>query len=235
MRTTPTTILATVLTLACSVPDPPTPPPGAEGAGVPAKFVELPEGGPVGTAPSADVVQDGPADAVVDPDIIVAGAPPSYGRITPPGFILREGEGVKLSGTIAYMGQTDPIGTLTLEVAVDPGQGKPTTGPLHVQELEGPGEWSLLVPEDLGPVQLLAYFDADMNGPGEDEYQGHYGSPLTVAKAAITGLDISIDGDRIPKTDLVDPPPGEAQGEPSAAPAPQDEGELPTPAEAAPE
>jgi hypothetical protein len=185
MRATPLFVLFATLTLGCSG--------SADQAGA----------GPAATGPAPG----GAGGAIDAPTGDEGSAPPAYGRITPAGFVLDADEGVKLSGTLRYVGQAEPVGTLMLEISVDPGPDGETAGPIHVQELEGLGEWALQVPEDLGPIKILAYYDADMNGPGPEEPKGHYDVPINVGSEAIPGIDFIITDEAPAPPDPDAPPP----------------------------
>lgn len=205
MRATPTCILFTMLALGCS---------GSADQATPTD--------PAATGPATE----GQAPSIDAPTGQEGAAPPPYGRITPPGFVLDEGEGVTLSGSIRFVGAAEPVGTLMLEISVDPGEGAETTGPIHVQELEGLGEWSAQVPEDLGPIRLIAYFDADMNGPGPDEPQGHYDPPLSVGSEDIPGIDFMVTDQAQPE-DPSAPPPETSDFEPHVKSESEKEAEPP--------
>jgi hypothetical protein len=157
---------------------------------------------PAATGPAPN----GQAASIEAPTGEEGAAPPPYGRITPPGFVLDEGEGVTLSGTIRFVGAAEPVGTLMMEINVDPGADNPAAGPIHVQELEGLGDWAVQVPEDLGPIMIIAYFDADMNGPNPEEPKGHYDPPLSVGSEDIPGIDFMVT-DEVPPDDPTELPP----------------------------
>ncbi len=150
--------------------------------------------------------------------------------------MLGPGEGVSLKGTVAYKGEAEPVGTLRLEVSVVTGpEDTPMNQMVHVEDLEGVGDFSIQVPADLGQVFLMAYFDEEMNGPNEGEMGGGNEDPITVAKANITGIELVVD------SPLGDPPEGQEIGPdgkpvrpPAAEEAPAEEPAAEPAAEEAP-
>lgn len=150
-----------------------------------------------------------PGSAEADPAALAgAGAPPvdgatppSYGRITTPSTVVGDDEGIELSGTTAYLDDTPLVGTVRLEVMTAGGDGETTL--LVVEDLEGLGPWSVRVPEDLGPVNVLAYVDAEMNGPSPGEPSSNLIEPITVAKADISGIELVLSAkDPVPPEEL---------------------------------
>ncbi len=162
------TIAATlVLSSACSGPEPATDPglaPGGAGTAAPADAADAP-------APDGD-------------------RPPAFGRVDPPGFILADDEGVELSGVTAYLDELPPVGTLRIELSSITEGGESTL--LVVQDLEELGAWSMRVPQDIGPVNLLAYFDVEMNGPSVGEPSAALTEPIVVAQQDIGGIELVI-------------------------------------------
>jgi len=143
-------------------------------------------------------------------------------RIEPPGFGLEDGEGVKISGTIAYEGELD--GQLRVEILQSGGKG---AGPqlLHALTLDELGAWSVVAPSGLGEVNLVAYLDRDQNGPSSDEPTALLEDAVDVGKVDISGLELVL----VPQADT----------EPSKEPTPTEgdavEGEVaPVEGEAAP-
>jgi hypothetical protein len=151
-----------------------------------------------------------PGSAEADPPTQVQGGapavdgatPPSHGRITAPSSALGDDEGIELSGTMAYLDDPPLVGTVRLEVMTTGDDGEATL--LVVEDLEGLGPWSVRVPEDLGPVNLLAYVDAEMNGPNPGEPSSNLIEPITVAKADISGIELVLSANEpVPEEDLV--------------------------------
>ncbi len=194
-------VLMPALALGCPPPEPPAvdpqPPaqpsdddvqadaPGEPGA------EDAPAGeGEEGAEAEGDAVADAEgdpeeADAALD-EAEAAGPPAADTRILPPGFVIGAGQGVLLSGTVTYTEDPGTNGQLTMEVL--PAKGG--TGPLHVELLDGKGDWSLRVPKNLGDVNLLFYFDGDNNGPSAGETSFDYPEPISIGSSDVTGLAI---------------------------------------------
>ncbi len=180
------------------------------------------------------------------------GGPPAFGRVDPPGFVLSESEGVVLSGRLTYIDEAEPAGTLRLEVMAMLADGESTL--LAVQDLEELGDWKMRVPKDLGAIGILAYFDAEMNGPSPGEPLGQVFEPVVVGQEDIAGIDLTLsamepvapeagapgpEGEK--GEELEEPPEAGAAAEPApvedapAEPAPVEEAPAePTPVEEAP-
>jgi hypothetical protein len=181
-------LLATLSLVACgaSQPDATQPQPGG-GAAPPPAGDAAPEGG---TAPAPPTGEPGAGEEVEGsgPE-----APPPYSRVEPPGFVLEQGEGVKISGSIVNTSDIEPVGTLRLEVSVETGpEDLPIQKMVHVEDLEGLGAFSIRVPADLGKVFLSAYFDEDMNGPTPGELGGAIREPLVIGKQAVGDVRIDL-------------------------------------------
>jgi hypothetical protein len=116
------------------------------------------------------------------------GAPPAFGRVDPPGFILGDDEGVELSGNLSYIDEVEPVGSLRLEVMAVVGEAETTL--LAVQDLEELVDWKMRVPKDLGEITILAYFDAEMNGPSPGEPLGQLFENLVIGSESIGGIDL---------------------------------------------
>ncbi|NOY25203.1 MAG: hypothetical protein GXP62_04965 [Oligoflexia bacterium] len=138
------------------------------------------------------------APGIRDPSRGVADdAPPAPGQRDVHALTL-DGPTVTLSGTVTYwQANTDlqevPIeysGSLRLEVLREP-DADGYSAMLHSQQLDGPGPFTLAVPQDLGQVHLFAYVDAGSNGPDPDEPRGNT-KDFKVAQEDIGGLDLVI-------------------------------------------
>jgi len=129
-------------------------------------------------------------------------------RIEPPGFGLEDGEGVKISGTIAFEGDLD--GQLRVEILQSGGEG---AGPqlLHALTLEELGPWSVVAPKGLGEVNLVAYLDRDQNGPSPDEPMALLEDTVDVGEVDIPGIELLLVAE--PDPDLgKEPRPTEGEG-----------------------
>ncbi len=211
MSFTRTILLAPIFVLGCGSSDPATTP-------APGDVVAPPN-------PEAPAVEGEPGEGIIQE----GDTPPAFGRIDPPGFVLGDGEGVLISGTVVQKAEIEPVGTLRLEVSVLTGpEDTPMNQMVHVQDLEGLGEFQIRVPADLGKVNLTAYFDEEMNGPNPGELGGGTQEPFTVGSTDVTGVVLSLDAV------LGDPPEGQEigpDGKPVIGPgAPIDAAPVPEPA-----
>lgn len=119
------------------------------------------------------------------------GTPPQGmgGRPVPPGFQVTAGEGIKLSGTLAYTGAK--TGTITIDFLR---QGENTNFPdlVHSLTLTQPGPWEVETPKDAGNVWVVAFLDGNANGPDPSEPAGRVQDIVKVESASIAGLDITL-------------------------------------------
>lgn len=149
-----------------------------------------PQGGPPPTSPG----QPDPS-AVPNPD---GTAPPAAGgaagatpgaRPAAPGFQVTAGQGVKISGTAVYAGSAK--GKLRIDFLRNP-EGAPFPELIHSIELEKPGEWSVEAPQDIGELSVVAFLDADDNGPSPGEPMALYKSPLKIEKTEVKGVVLEL-------------------------------------------
>lgn len=185
--------------LACSDPTiveaeaPPSVPPAASVA-------------PAGVAPDPAAVAGSPglppgppgppADGAgaPDPNNNAPPAPPAV-PVHPGTPIEATGSGVSVSGTTSYAGSQK--GTIRVDFLRQGAQG---TGPELVGSLtlKEFGPFSVEVPPSLGKVVIVAYIDANGDGPSEGEARGH--APLDryeIGTSSITGVDITL-SDELP-------------------------------------
>ncbi len=146
-----------------------------------------PGGGPPGGAPGEGGAgaplppQDGtqePAKVVVHPDVE---------------FQVEGGKGVKVSGSVTYTGSQK--GTIRVDFlrAQDKAGFPEIVGSLT---LKAPGPFSVDVPQNLGKVQIVAYVDADGNGPSDGEAAGHPPKDnYDIETDPVSGVDITLSED----------------------------------------
>ena len=135
----------------------------------------------------ADTDIDGVPDAGLEPvgaggnPLTIAASDIDAGTIE---LALPAVEVVKLSGTISCDG-CPAVGIVLSAVG---------GGPLTVLGPVPPGPWSTVVPASLGPVELAAFVDLDVDGdPDEpDEFVSYPENPIEIGKTDITGLDINL-------------------------------------------
>lgn len=103
-------------------------------------------------------------------------------------FKVEPGQGVKLSGTIAYAGTK--TGTLRLDILRNP--GTPGTFPelLYSATLDKAGPWEVEAPKNTGAVGIVAYLDADGNGPSQGEPAAEVAAE--VKDAPLPALDLTL-------------------------------------------
>ncbi|RME25929.1 MAG: hypothetical protein D6798_07770, partial [Deltaproteobacteria bacterium] len=94
--------------------------------------------------------------------------------------------------------QVDYVGELRIELLSDEADQRNQL--LHSARLPGPGPFTLTVPQDLGKVHLFAYYDAQGDGPGEDEPRASSRS-FRIKDEDITGLKLEVGPNRIDSQD----------------------------------
>lgn len=183
-------------------------------------------GGPAPTAPLA------PPDGAVapPPEGAPAGAPggvpgelppPPAGGVRPDNvFQVTSGQSVKISGTVSYSG------TRTGDLRVDFLKSNVGAFPelAHSITLPKPGPFEVEAPKGYGELSVVAFLDADGNGPSEGEPAARIEGTITVADADITGLSLTLSdapnlGDLKPPGAGGGKPPGDATtGGPTQSP-----------------
>jgi hypothetical protein len=160
--------LCSILAIGCvEVPEQPLDVgPGAHGAPPPGPGAKDGPGGPGGPQP--------PAGAA---------------RMQPKGFEVAEGEGVTISGTVAYEGQAQ--GTLRVDfLPANPDQGLP--GAVHSLTLAEPGPFSVEAPKGYGGLLICAFVDSNDDGPSRGEPKVLLSEPLEVGSEAIEGVQLTV-------------------------------------------
>jgi hypothetical protein len=155
--------------------------------------------------PPATGAPSGPAGG---PAAAGGAAQPGPGkRPQAPGFKVEAGQGLKISGTIAYAGEKK--GTVRMDF-LKVGASGDFPELVHTMDLAAVGPWELEVPKDAGELAIVCYMDADDNGPSDGEPAGRVAGRIKVGQDPVTGLDITL----ADEPDLGDlkpgPPPGGA-------------------------
>ncbi len=222
-------LLFTLLIAGC-----PEPPPSYQGPG---------EGGGK-QGPGGAVAGGGPPEGAGQPG--AAGAAPQK----PEGFQVEEGEGIKITGTLAYAGSEEGSFRIDfLKISED----SPMPVAVHSLEVEELGAWEVQAPTKAGEFTLCAFLDLNEDGPSPGEPKVILEKALNVDEADITGIDLTIldNWDETNQPDPGDRPaieeggpgappvdgavPVEEAGEPEAeGGAPAEEGGEPAPEEGDP-
>lgn len=144
---------------------------------------------PVGPPPGAG---DGTAEGALPPSPPPDGTPADPGtQMAPTKLQLAPGEGVTLSGTIQYSG------TLTRPIRIDLSQPAPTADNsgaskiLLATQIQAAGPWSVELPRGVGKVDIVAFIDADNNGPSDNEPVARR-TGVQVGDAPVAGLDLTL-------------------------------------------
>lgn len=198
------------------------PDPNAVVEGAPSLEPAALEGGapPLGAPPSDPGAGPQPAG---EPAPTPGGeAGPSAGRPAGVAFQVEPGKGVRLSGTVSYGGAAS--GTLRIDFLKNPA-GASFPELVHTLSLAAPGPWSVEAPADLGEISIVAFLDANDDGPGAGEPAGMI-ERTTVGSAAMANLDITLSD----TPELGSLKPGAGPG----APPPQAGGSVPPPPSDAP-
>lgn len=168
------------------------------------------------TAPPADLSQPG-QDAQPGAD----GAPPSGaggagGAAHTVDATVAPGEGVLLSGSIAYEGEK------TGRIRIDVLTTRDNNPHLLAKTLELPamGDWSIELPKDFGAVNVVGFLDQTGDGPTPDDPAMALPEALQIADEPIEGLALVLSDD--PELGLLTP--GGPPPEPGAEPVPDGQG-----------
>ncbi len=160
------------------------------------------------------------------------GAPPGgeggapNGRPVAPGFKVTTGEGIKLSGTVSYTGSK--TGVVRIDFLQKSTQSN-FPDLIHSMELATPGAWEVEAPKDGGEFWVVAFLDADGNGPSPGEPAARVKDMVKLGSTPIAGLDLALSD----TPDLGDLAPGGASPE-GAAPGGAPPGAELKPGEAPP-
>ncbi len=117
--------------------------------------------------------------------------PPAAGG--PPGskFVIEDGEGVEISGTIRYAGAAQ--GKLFLDVLdASPDTPEDSVRLLHSTTVEAPGAWTIVAPKGRGPVRLCAFIDVDDNGPTPADPKVVTPEPIDIGSSPIHGVTLEL-------------------------------------------
>ena len=138
------------------------------------------------------------------------GPPPEPGS-----FNMEEGAGVTVSGTLRYTGEAK--GMVRIDVLRKEEDAPPQL--LHVEKLDGPGEFSFQAPSNTGEVSLVAFVDVDEDGPSPTDPAGR--ADIEIAEETLADLRIDLSDE----PELGDLTPGDA---PAPSDAPSEDGAAPT-------
>ena len=198
--------LLPLLLILAGCPDPAATDPSANGA--------PPPGGPAPGGPPGEAQPGAPAEGSQagapggDPNNVLTGgtspAPPPGGRPKPTGFELVPGQGIKLGGTVTYSGAA--TGKLRVDLLRNP-EGAPYPELMASLELDKPGPWSIEVPKDYGDLSIIAFLDADDNGPSAGEPRSPFSAPIKIGKTDVSDVTLEMSDD--PKDATGKGPPGE--------------------------
>ena len=110
---------------------------------------------------------------------------------------MAEGEGVTVSGTATYTGEeTGPVHLLVMSVPTSKGNGK-KPDLLYSTQVDGPGDWSVELPKDLGEIDIMFVMDIDGDGPTLGDPRGVM-PKVNVASAAIPDLAVELSNEPPP-------------------------------------
>ena len=175
MRTprTHTPALSLLILLTCGLnlagcPDPTVEPSGGGGPGGPGGGGP---GGPGGGGPG------GPGGG--------AGQPTRPADVL---FKVEAGQGVTISGTVAYEGEK--TGQLKLDFLNKNESGLPDL--LHTMKLDAPGAWTVEAPKGLGEVYVISFIDQKDDGPSPDDPAGMTTEPLQVGEEPIADVTVTL-------------------------------------------
>lgn len=102
-------------------------------------------------------------------------------------FIVEDGEGITLSGTVSS--EESLTGQVQLDFLQLDASGARTL--VHATSVAGVGDWSELVPKGFGEVYIMAFADNDRNGPSEHDPKAVAG-PITVGDENVEGIDLTL-------------------------------------------
>jgi len=143
--------------------------------------------GEVPAGPGGEAGQPPPPMGAGDGGQGAAGAPTAA-----TGFGVAPGEGVLLTGSLAYDGTR--TGTIRIDfLTADPDAAMP--GAVHTLVLDAPGPWSVEAPRDFGRLQICAFLDENGDGPSPGEPKVMLDEPLTVASTPIADLALVVRDD----------------------------------------
>jgi hypothetical protein len=222
VRLAPVAVLAASSVLFTGCPDPTASQDGAASTDQPMSMQPSKDGPAPGGDPSA--VGGGPAGQPgMQPG--PGQAPPGGGRPKAKGFEVTPGQGVKISGSIAYKGTK--TGTICVDFLK---QGKDNDFPELVDSitLDKMGPFEVEAPKDFGDVWIVSFIDANGNGPDAGEPAARVKDAVKIGSENISNitLELSDSPDLGKLTPGGDVPPGGAAagksapgaGAPGAAP-----------------
>lgn len=149
-----------------------------------------PDPNPVG---SYDELSGGAAAAPDDAGDAVPDTPPDIGASQPNDarWSVKTGEGIKLSGSFEYAGEKTGSKRLDFQKVTD-GLGAPALA--HTLEVRGGSEWAVEAPKNAGTIQIVAFIDADNNGPSDGD-PGFLSETITIGEEDITEVVLTLTDD----------------------------------------
>jgi hypothetical protein len=167
------------------------------------------------------------APAAVQPDVTPTEAVPGQGGAGagapgPAGTVdarVNPGEGVVLSGTIAYEGAKK--GRIRLDVLKVEENGPPMLS--KTLELPAFGEWAIEMPKDFGSVSVVGFLDQTGDGPTADDPAVALPAPIPIGTTPVEGLALTLSD----TPDLGALTPGAPPPDPAAANPPPQTGAAP--------
>lgn len=150
-----------------------------------------PEAPPTTDAPMPNNPPQAGADGTMPPpppqDGAAGGGAPGAGPATMPSLTVEPGTGVKLSGEFKYSGTAQGKNRVDFfQVGAD---GRPMI--LHAMTIDKAGPWEIELPKALGKINLLAFIDAEGNGPQLAEPSVLL-KDVDVEQAPISGLTLTL-------------------------------------------
>jgi len=104
---------------------------------------------------------------------------------------VEPGEGVVISGTVAYAGTK--TGRVRLDVLAVQQSGPPMLA--KTLELPAFGDWAVELPKDFGAVRVVGFLDQTGDGPTVDDPAAAIQTPLEVGTEPIEGIALTLSDD----------------------------------------
>ena len=114
-------------------------------------------------------------------------APPPNSPESSPAFVVTAGEGVKVSGTVAYAGTLEGKFHVDFVEAPQPGHFPKL---VHSVLVPSAGAWEVEVPKAYGKVGVMAYLDLGGDGPTATDPAARVAGLVEIGDADIKGLTL---------------------------------------------